>query len=158
MKKCSYTFLLGILLFVACTKTKVLTSPLMNLERENTPTLYHIDYVNGQLVDESTKGITISGEFLEIQGWAVDVKGSDVPANIVFQVGEKQFENTLITKRQDVANALNMKKAVNSGYSFKVPTEKLGKGVFETKLIVIDKDNDSYYVPDPAKTIQVHIE
>ncbi len=158
MKTAYFSLIFSFVLLFSCKQSAIIKSPLLDLERDPSHTLYHIDYINGQLMsDQSPKKILVQGEFLEIQGWAVDVKAGDVPENIYFQVGEKQFENTLITKRQDVANALNMKKAVNAGYSFKIPLQQIGKGVLETKLIIVKNDNKGYYAPDPSKTIELEI-
>ena len=150
--------IIALLFLASCSPQPIPKAPLNDLARDNDQTLYHIDYINGQLINDATpQPVNVSGEFLEIQGWAVDTKTQSAPETIYFQIGEKQFENTLITKRQDVANVLKMPKAVNVGYSFKVPTKDIGTGVLETKLIIVKKGNKGYYAPDPAKTIAIDI-
>lgn len=158
MKIITSISLFAICLLAACSQPQTGNCPLTELQRDKDNTLYHIDFVNGQLVNDESRGpFNVSGEYLEIQGWAVDTKAGDVPENIHFQIGEKHFENTLITKRQDVANVLKMEKAVNAGYSFKIPLADVGEGTMDVDLIIIKKDNQGYYAPNPAKTIKINV-
>lgn len=115
----------------------------------------NVDAVAGVSSPKAGDVIRVSGEQLEIAGFAVDAVNSDVAAGVLVMIDAKPYVATYGGERPDIATALNNPKYLNSQFYLAVPVAELSKGLHTVKIRVVPKTRNGYHESEWSASIDV---
>ncbi|NOR87487.1 MAG: hypothetical protein GQ527_07755 [Bacteroidales bacterium] len=111
-------------------------------------TKYTINIINDQNKPSASNPQVIQWPLLKLNGWAIDFPNQNIADGIVIDIDGNQFMATYRISRPDVANAYKNPNYTNSGWSFDIPTEIIGKGSHTVSIKIILDGGKSYYKTD----------
>lgn len=106
-----------------------------------------IGVINGKRVNpKSNKPIEIKEDVITLKGWAINGKNNnatELPAKVFVVVdGEKEFPTKYGEERSKIAESMGGD-YLKSGFSAKIPVDKIGKGKHSLTLKNVSKNNES---------------
>lgn len=102
-----------------------------------------IDTVNGKPLD-SGKVTTTAEEGIDVSGWALDEKNTDVPSTVYLEIDDRYYQLSSFS-RPDVAQTYGSEKYTDSGIRGFIPLSDYVDGTYQVNLVSFLSDGNSYY-------------
>lgn len=117
---------------------------LEDYKKINNPTKCKIVSINGKRINKN-KEVYVFGKKIHIRGWAFDCNKNSFASDVYLKIGDEIFDTDYNQKVNAVAKYFNNQELEFTGFSAKLPEDKIKYGKFPVSIITINSDK-SYYL------------
>lgn len=124
-------------------------------EQQHESLFAHLNWINGAPIVDGEN--TVTGEFVELEGWAIDPQAGSVASEVYVSIGNKIYTTEYGKVRDDVAKYFEDSKFKESGFLARIPNSTLSTGVFPIGVYVVGADGTSYYSSAAVKSFKIRL-
>ena len=128
------------------------------MQRIKEAPLCNIALINGAKIKDAKQPISIKGNTIKVQGWAVDRLAEKPAGGVYITVGNRIYKAKYgAIDRPDIAKAHNNKQYQKSGYIAQIPVKGIKKGVHELGIRILSYDKKKFYTVGAKRRVKIRI-